>query len=175
MELYDSPQDVSASVCGEDVGEPRLAGGAEPPEGGPVARDGVGEEEEDAAGGDLQRAGGVVAFVLEVEQVLAELLLGDLIGRLVEVGGEPPDDAEVSPLSSLSEPGELKILAHALAERSGHAGGLSKRGEDERSTVWKALCCGPGRKSPGAKRCADDSNEPAHHEARRKAATPPAA
>jgi hypothetical protein len=41
------------------------------------------------------QAEGVVASVLEIEQVLAELLLGDLIGRLLEVGSELPDDAEV--------------------------------------------------------------------------------
>ena len=57
-----------------------------------------------------------MAFVLEVEQVLAELLLGDLIGRLVEVGGEPLDGADVSFLSSLGESGELEILVHALDE-----------------------------------------------------------
>jgi hypothetical protein len=86
----------------------------------------VSVEEEDAAGGDLQRTRRVVALVFEVEQVLAELLLGDLIGRLVEVGGEPLDGAEVSLLSSLSEPGELETLVHALTQASGHEWFLSR-------------------------------------------------
>ena len=81
----------------------------------------------------------VAASVLEVEQVLAELLLGDLIGGLVEVGGEPPDGLEVSLLSSLSEAGELEILLHALVKQSGHERSLSKRGEEEPNRLETTL------------------------------------
>ena len=61
----------------------------------PVARDGVCVEEDDPAGGDLQRAWLVLSLVLEVQQVLPEFVLGDLVRRLVKVGGKLPDGAEV--------------------------------------------------------------------------------
>ena len=64
-------------VDAQDIGQGSGPGDAESLERGPVAWGGVSVEEEDAAGGDLQRSWRVAAFVLEVEQVFAELLLGD--------------------------------------------------------------------------------------------------
>ena len=101
----------------QDVGQALGSGDVEVLEGEPVARDGMGVEEDDAAGGDLQGAGRILALVLEIDQVLPQLVFGDLVGRLVEVSGELPDGAEVSLLRPLGEAGQLEVLVHALAKR----------------------------------------------------------
>jgi hypothetical protein len=88
-----------------------------------------------------------VPFVLEVEQVLAELLLRYLIGRPVEVGAKLPDGAELGFLSSLSEPGELEVLVHALSKQSDHEWVLSRRrGEKSSGThsVVATVACQSG-------------------------------
>ena len=87
----------------------------------------MGVEEDDAAGGDLQRAGGILALVLEVEQVLPQFVFGDPVGGLAEVCGQLPDSAEVSLLRPLGEAGELQILVHSMAKRGAHEWVLSKR------------------------------------------------
>ena len=51
----------------------------------------MGVEELDAAIGDGQRSGGGLTVVLEVEKVLADLLLAELVGWCVEVVSELPD------------------------------------------------------------------------------------
>ena len=112
----DGGDEAADLVDGEDVGEPLLPGDAEPLEGGPVARGGVGIEELDAAVGDAERGGGELAVVLEVEEVVADLLLGEAVGRGVEVVGELPDGAEVGLLGAVGEAGELEVLEHALTE-----------------------------------------------------------
>ena len=113
----DEPSDL---VDGEDVGKALLPRDAELLERGPVAWDGVGIEELDAAVGDAEGSGGEVAVVLEVEEVVAELRLGEAVGRGVEVVGEMPDGAEVGVLGALAEAGELEVLGHAEAECGGH-------------------------------------------------------
>ena len=97
-------------------------------QGGPVARRGAGVEELDAAAGDDERGGGELAVVLEVQEVVAELLLGEPVGRRVEVVGELPDGAEVGLLGAFAEPGELEVLVHPPTERGGHGKVLSQRG-----------------------------------------------
>ena len=80
------------------------AGDAEASEGGPVAGDGVRIEELDAAVGDAEGSGGEVSVVLEVEEILADLRLGEAVGRSVEVIGEHADGAEVGVLSAWLRP-----------------------------------------------------------------------
>ena len=46
--------------------------------------------------------------------------------------GELPDGAEVGLLGALAEAGQLKVLVHPLAKRSGHEWLLSKRGKKDR-------------------------------------------
>ena len=116
----DGGDEPSHLVDGEDVGESLLPADAEPLEGRPVAGSGVGIEELDAAVGDAERGGGELAVVLEVEEVVADLLLAEPVGRGVEVVGELPDGAEVGLLGALAEPGELEVLSHPLAECRGH-------------------------------------------------------
>src|SRR5215213_7610697 len=125
-------------------------GDAQLPQGGPVARERGVEEEADAVEGDLEGGGREVLLVLEEEEVLAQLGLGDLVGRPAEVGGELADRAQIRLLGTLAQAGELQLLAHALAQRRGagrvHDGLLSQRGSGGGSTLRKGLlsartCC----------------------------------
>jgi hypothetical protein len=109
----DEPSDL---LDGEDIGEAFLPGDAEAFEGGPVSRCGVRIEELDAAVSDAEGSGGEVAVVLEVEEVVADLLFGESVGRSVEVIGEHPDGAEVGVLSALAQAGELEVVGQALTE-----------------------------------------------------------
>jgi hypothetical protein len=122
----DGGDEAADLIDGEDVGEAFLPGDAEAFEGGPVARAGVRIEEFDTAVGDAEGSGGEVADVLEVEEEVADLGLGEAIGRDAVVGGELSDGAEVGVLSAVAEAGELEILAHALTEGGGHGRALSQ-------------------------------------------------
>ena len=64
---------------------------------------------------------------LRWRKIVADLLLGEAVGRGVEVVGELPDGAEVGLLGALAEPGELEVLGHPLAECRGHVMVLSQR------------------------------------------------
>jgi len=59
---------------------------------------------------------GEVLDVGEVEEVLAELVLLELVGGAVEVCRELADGADVGLLGARGEPPELQIFEHALAE-----------------------------------------------------------
>src|SRR3954454_11047335 len=89
----------------EDVGESLLLADAEPLKCRPVAGRGLGIEELDAAVGDHERPGGELPVVLEMEEVVADLMLAQTVGRSVEVIGELPDGAEVGLLSVFAESG----------------------------------------------------------------------
>jgi hypothetical protein len=80
----------------------------------------VGIEEDETAGGNLQRTWFALPLVLEIDQVLSELALADQIGRLFEVGGHLPHSPEVRLLRPLGKAGQLKILVHALTKCGGH-------------------------------------------------------
>jgi hypothetical protein len=96
----------------------------------------VGIEELDGALGDHQGSGGELAVVLEVEEVVADLVLADLVGWGVEVVGELPDGAEVGLLGPRAEAGQLEVLEHVpaeccrLAESRGHRQVLSQRSQE---------------------------------------------
>jgi hypothetical protein len=105
----------------EHVGEPLVPADLEFLERRPVAGCGVRVEELDAAVGDGQRCGGKLSLVLEVEEVVADLLFGEAVGRCAEVVGELPDGAKVSLLGALAERGKLEVLVHPLAECRGRA------------------------------------------------------
>src|SRR5262249_58165159 len=93
--------------------------------------------------------GGELGVVLEVEEVMAELMLTEPIGRGVEVVGELSDRAEVGLLGALTQAGELKVLEHPLAECRGHVLVLSQKVEKppllRNLEAWPAPWPGGGR------------------------------
>jgi hypothetical protein len=116
----DGGDEATDLVRGEDVGEASLPGDAEASEGGPVSGCGVSIEELDAAVSDAEGSGGEVPLVLEVEEVLADRLFGELVGWGAEVIGEHPDGAEVGVPSAGRESGELEVVGQAEAEFGVH-------------------------------------------------------
>ena len=123
-------------VDGQDVGQRLVSRDAELQERGPFARHGVGEEELDAAVGDLEGAGGELAVVLQEQEVVADLRLGEQVRGPPEVRGQLPDGSDIGFLGPLAAACELKILDHPLAERghgarSSHRETLSQRRKKE--------------------------------------------
>ena len=116
---------------------------------------GVGIEELDAAVGDPERPRGELPVVLEVEEVIADLMLAESVGRGVEVVGELPDGAEVGLLGALAEAGQLKVLEHPLAECRGHVMVLSQR--EKKEPLRRTL----GNR-PGSARVASRAGENSH-------------
>ena len=95
----DGGDESSDLVSGEDVGKAFLPLDAEGAvKRGRVSWGGVRIEELDTAVSDAEGSGGEVAVVLEVEEILAKLLLGELVGRGAEVLGEHADGTEVGVL-----------------------------------------------------------------------------
>jgi len=101
-------------LSAQDHGETFLLLGSDDVEDAPCTLEGLFVEELDAAQGDGDRSASELLDVDEVEEVLAEFLLGDRIGRLSVVASQLADGAEVGLLSSCAEPVELHILDHAL-------------------------------------------------------------
>ena len=54
----------------------------------------------------------------EVEEVLAEIVLGELVWPSVEVRSQLADGVDVGLLGPGREPAELHVFQHALAKRS---------------------------------------------------------
>jgi hypothetical protein len=127
----DGGDELTDLIDGEDIGESLLPEDAEPLEGGPIAWAGVRIEELDTTISDAEGSGGELAVVLEVEEVVAELRLGEAVGGCVEVVGELPDGTDISVLGALAQAGELEILEHALTECGGHEGVLSQDCEED--------------------------------------------
>ena len=80
VERSDGGDELSHLVDGEHVGECLVPADVEALESGPVTRRGVAIEEPDAAASDDQRGRGELAVVLEVQQIVADLLLGEPFG-----------------------------------------------------------------------------------------------
>ena len=76
----------------------------------PVARHGDLEELLDATVGDLQRPGGELAVDAKVNEVLADLVFGNRVGRLLEELRELAYGAHVDFAAALAKTGELKVL-----------------------------------------------------------------
>jgi len=57
-----------------------------------------------------------VLDVGKVEEVLAEVVLGELVGRAVEVPGQLPDGVDVGLLRPCRESAELHVFEHAVAK-----------------------------------------------------------
>lgn len=101
----------------EDGGKFSLLADAEVFESGPVTRAGARVEELESGVGDLQGVGSPLLIILDVQQVVAQFVLGGQIGGLAEPLGELADGAEVGLMRSLGESGELQVREHLLGER----------------------------------------------------------
>ena len=85
----------------------------------PVARFRASIEELDAAVRQSERGGSELLDVLEKQQILPELLLGEAIRRCLEVIRQLPDGAQISLLSACTQTGQLQILLHSLTQHRG--------------------------------------------------------
>ena len=93
----DAGQDAAHLGGGEDDGQLELGGGAGQFDlGGPGAVEGFLPEELDGADGLGGSLAGEAPFGLEMDEVLAQFLGGDQVGRAVEVLGQLADAGEVS-------------------------------------------------------------------------------
>jgi len=86
------------------------------------------DKELDVAQGDRDGGPRIVLDLGEMEEVLAEVLVGDQVRRFAEVLGQLADGADVSLLGARRERAELHVLEHALAQRC-HGGLLSAERE----------------------------------------------
>jgi hypothetical protein len=110
----------------EHVGQRLRHGDAHALERLPLTRLGVSEEEPDAVERHADGRRGKSGLVLEVEEVVAELGFGELVGRTAEVPGELAYFAEAGLLGAEAEAGKLQVLAHALTEGRGPGRGHEK-------------------------------------------------
>jgi hypothetical protein len=136
-----------------DVGQRLVLWDAKLQECGPLSRHGVRVEELDAAVGDLESAGRERAVVLQVQEVVTDLRLGELVRRLMEVRGQLPHGTDVGFLGAFAAACELEVLDHPLAEhgrgaRSSHRETLSQRRKKEplRTTMITGLA--PSHRCP---------------------------
>ena len=81
---------------------------------GPGAVQRVDIEELDGGEGDGDGARGDLLLVDEIEEVGAEFILGDAVGGLAIVAGEPLHGLDVAALGPGGETVELHVLEHAL-------------------------------------------------------------
>ena len=121
----------------EHVGQCLLFGDAELSERLPLPRHGVRVEVADAVEGHLQRGRGELLLVLQKQEVVTDVLLAELIGRLAVVIGQLPHRPKIRLLRPLAKSGNLKVLGHLLAKR-GHTGTPWKTGERNLSQGWHA-------------------------------------
>ncbi len=112
----DATQDAAHLVATQDDRELLLPDGPHQAQQLPLAAQAALVEELDAAQRDGETGPGEVLDIGEVEEVLAEIVLGEPIGRRVEVSGELPDGVGVGLLGARREPAELHVLEHALAK-----------------------------------------------------------
>ena len=108
-------QDVAHFLLAQDDREFFVARWANQLQGGPVLFQGVMEEELDAAQGNGGGGARVVLDVLHPEEVLAQFLFGNAIGRLVIVLGQLADRPDIAFLGAFGHAAKLQVFQHALA------------------------------------------------------------
>ncbi len=129
---------------GQDIGKGLGLGDPDHLERLPVARHGMGVEELDATEGHAEGAGSESTALLEMEEVVADLRLGETIGRQPVLSGQMPDAAEIPLLGTGGQPNQGQVGEHALAKcvqtgntvlvrQRSHQSILSKGG---REIVW---------------------------------------
>jgi hypothetical protein len=103
----------------QHIGQGMRARDGEAIEEGPLTRGDAAIEEADAVEGEAERGGCPALLVLHMEEVVAQVGFGELVGWTVEVLGQLAHGTEVGLLGALAEAGELQLGAHALALRGG--------------------------------------------------------
>ena len=116
----DQVKDAAHLFDAEDDRQLLFPLGADELDRGPVASAGVVVEELDAAQGDGDGRPRVLLEIGEVEEILAEFLLGDPVGRFVVVFRQLADGAQVGLLGFLGHAAELHVFEHALSELRCH-------------------------------------------------------
>jgi len=109
-------EDAADLLTAENDGKLLLPWRARETEEGPLSTEGGFEEELDAAQRDGEARAGEVLDVDEIEEVLAELCLGDPIEWFAQMRGELADCVDVGFLGPCGETPKLHILDHATAE-----------------------------------------------------------
>ena len=125
--LPDGRHQLVNLVDGQHIGQRLLFWNPQLREHLPVARFGIGEEEFESTVGDSQRAGREVTIVDQIQQIVGDLLFGELIGRGVVMTGQFANFAEVTVMSPLRHAPQLQILRHAFTQRLRVAGGVTVR------------------------------------------------
>jgi hypothetical protein len=98
----------------EDGGQGAWVARVDEVEDGPRALQGVDKQKLDGREGDGDGARGDVFLVDEVEEVGAELILGDEVRGLARVASEPEHGLDVTGLGAGGETAKLHVLEHAL-------------------------------------------------------------
>jgi hypothetical protein len=112
----DAAQNPSDLFQAQDHRQLLFAWRANKPEGGPVALEGLFEEELDATQRDGAGAARVVFDVLDREEVLSEFFLGDHVGGFVIVLRQLAHGPDVHLLCALGQAPELESLDHSLTK-----------------------------------------------------------
>ncbi len=115
VRLAERAEEAMDLLDAEDGGQGAGFARVDEVEDGPGTLQGVYKQELDGGEGDGDGAGGDVFLVDEVEEVGAELILGDEVGGLGIVTGELLDGLDVTGLGAGSETAKLHVLEHALA------------------------------------------------------------
>ena len=82
----------------------------------PVTGQSVDEKELDAEEVLLERPFGDAPYVTQVNDVVAQLVFGQPVGREAEMGGQLPHHSKVGHLRVRDQAGKLHVLDHAFSE-----------------------------------------------------------
>ena len=126
-QLGDLVQDGADFLAGQDHGQLVPALRARHAGEGEVAPQGGLVEELDAAEGDGDGGPGELAHTREVDEVRADLLVGELVWRSVVEAGQSGDGADIGELGLLGEPAQRHVLPHTLLERRDGVPGPAER------------------------------------------------
>lgn len=88
----------------------------------PLTTAGACVEELDATVSDTQRTGGELPVVLEVEEVLPQLRLGDAIGRAPAKITQLPYGSQLADMSPITHARQMQVFAHAVVQLAGKVG-----------------------------------------------------
>ncbi len=121
----DRRQDAADLVTTQDHRQRLLRGRADDAQQGPRPAKGLFEEEPDPAQGDRRRRARDLLLVRQVQEVLPQVVFGDLVRTSVVMVGELTHGVHVAALRPCGEAPQLHILEHPLSQ-TGHDDLLSR-------------------------------------------------